>query len=192
MSETIEKAHRRTRLIISTIAAVLVGLTLAMAGSGKLGGFGEMPGQTIMILDRIIPEAWLTPEVSLFIGEVFLPYIIPGIELILGILLILSIWPRIMAILCLPLTMAFMASNYWLIRLGVAEFSSCECFGIWEVMFGSLKPIQSMYIDIGLFVLALIIIFLHPGGFLYSPPWAVKLEKKRQAAKNRRASNNGE
>lgn len=183
MSDADEKSHHRIRLTISLVAAILLGLTFLISGSGKIIGFGEMPGQTIKFLQVIIPDPLLTPAVAVFIGDVFLPYIIPWIELCLGVILLLGIWPRLMAIIGLLLSTAFMASNSWLISRGMEEFASCECFGIWEEIFGRLTPLQSLYIDIGLFALALTIIFVHPGTFLASPAWAVRLEKKRQAAK---------
>lgn len=163
---------------VGLVASVLVGLTLLLAGSGKLFGFGEMPGQTMKFIGAILPDAFLTPGVAYFIGDVFLPYIVPLSELALGLLLILRVWPRLMATLCLPLIAAFMANNSWLISQGKTKFSACECFGIWEKLFGTLTPVQALSLDIGLFVLCLIIIFIQPGGFLSSPPWLERLGKR--------------
>lgn len=187
-SDTRAKTHHRTRLTICLVAAILLGLTFLMSGSGKIIGFGEMPGQTIKFLHVVIPAPLLTPAVAAFIGDVFLPYIIPWIELCLGVILLLGIWPRLIAIIGLLLSTAFMVSNSWLISQGMEKFSSCECFGIWEEIFGTLTPLQSLCVDIGLFALALTIILLHPGGFLASPAWAVKLDKRRQAAKQPRGT----
>jgi uncharacterized membrane protein YphA (DoxX/SURF4 family) len=178
MPDTNEQSRHQVRATTSLVASILVGLTLLIAGSGKVFGFGEMPGQTMQFLGWAIPDALLTPGVALFIGDIFLPYIIPWIELALGILLILRIWPRLIAVLCLPLTMAFMANNSWLLSQGKTKFSSCECFGIWEKLFGTLTPLQSLYIDIGLLALALTIVVVHPSGFLSSPPWLAKLRRK--------------
>jgi uncharacterized membrane protein YphA (DoxX/SURF4 family) len=154
-----------------------VGLTLLIAGSGKAFGFGEMPGQTMQFIGAILPNAWLTPAVAYFIGEILFPYIIPWTELSLGILLLLRVWPRIMAAICLPLTVAFMVNNAWFISQGQSKFTSCECFGIWEKLFGTLTHVQSLTVDIILFALALTIIVVHPGGFLASPAWLVKVGK---------------
>jgi uncharacterized membrane protein YphA (DoxX/SURF4 family) len=178
MSNAAEKSHHRVRSIASLVASILVGLTLLIAGSGKAFGFGEMPGQTMQFIGAILPDAFLTPGVAYFIGDIFFPYIIPWTELALGLLLILRVWPRLIAALCLPLTAAFMANNSWLISQGKTQFSSCECFGIWEKLLGTLTPIQALSVDIGLFALALVIIFIHPGGFLSSPPWLEKLGKR--------------
>lgn len=175
MSDTAKESRHRVRSLVSLGASILVGLTLLLAGSGKAFGFGEMPGQTMQFIGAILPDALLTPGIAHFIGDILFPYIIPWTELSLGILLLLQVWPRLMAALCLPLTAAFMANNSWLISQGKTEFSSCECFGIWEKLFGTLTPIQALSVDIVLFALALTIIFIHPGGFLSSPPWLAKL-----------------
>ena len=173
----------RSRFIISLIASIIAGIILAFAGLGKLLGVGEMPGQTMQFLSYILPDFLFTPEIAQFIGSVFLPYIIPALELLIGICLLLGIWPRFWAILCLLLATVFMADNFWLISIGMHQFPSCECFGIWEEMFGTLTPLQSLCIDIGLFILALIIIILHPGGFFSSPNWATKLNRKAKLQK---------
>ncbi len=179
MPEATGENRHRIRVTVSLIAGILIGLTLLIAGSGKIFAFGEMPGQTMQFIGAILPNALLTPGVAYFIGDIFFPYIIPWAEISLAIFLLARLWPRIIAALCLPLTAAFMANNSWLISQGKTEFSSCECFGIWEKLFGTLTPLQSLYIDVGLFVLALTIILVHPNGFLSAPSWWVKKFKKR-------------
>ena len=182
MTDATQESRQRVRSIVSLAAGAVLGVIFLIAGSGKTFGFGEMPGQTMQFIGAILPDAWLTPGVAYFIGDIFFPYIIPWTELCLGILLLLRIWPRLMAAISLPLTAAFMANNLWYISQGKTRFTSCECFGIWEDMFGPLTHMQSLSLDIVLFALALTIIFVHPGGFLSSPPWLAKLGKgaKRQ------------
>jgi hypothetical protein len=89
----------------------------------------------------------------------------------------LRIWPRLFAAILLPLITAFIVNNAWYISQGKMKFTSCECFGIWEKLFGELTHLQSLSLDIVLFALALTVIFAHPGGFLSSPPWLAKLGK---------------
>jgi uncharacterized membrane protein YphA (DoxX/SURF4 family) len=175
MSDTTETNRQRVRSIVSLVACILLGFIFLLSGSGKLFAFGEMPGQTMKFIGAILPDAWLTPQLALFLGDIFFPYIIPFIELSLGILLLLSVWPRLIAALSLPLITAFIVNNAWYISHGQMKFTSCECFGIWEKLFGELTHLQSISLDIVLFALALIIIFVHPGGFMTSPPWLVKL-----------------
>ena len=178
MTDTTQYSRQRAKSIISLVASILLGLVLLIAGSGKIFAFGEMPGQTMQFIGAILPDAWLTPGVAFFIGDMLLPYIIPWVELCLGILLLLRIWPRLMAAISLPLIVTFIANNAWYISQGKMRFTSCECFGIWEEMFGTLTHLQSLSFDIVLLALALAIIFVHPGGFLSSPPWLAKLGEK--------------
>ena len=177
MSKATESNRQQVRSIVSLVAGILIGLTFLMSGSGKVFGYGEMPGQTMQFIGAILPDAWLTPELAYFIGDVLFPYIIPWTELSLGILLLLRVWPRLMAAICLPLTVAFMANNAWYITHGELKFLPCECFGIWEKLFGTMTHVQSLWLDIVLFALALTIIIVHPGGFLSSPAWLVKVGK---------------
>jgi uncharacterized membrane protein YphA (DoxX/SURF4 family) len=172
MSDNAEQSHRRVRATVSLVAGILIGLTFLMSGSGKVFGYGEMPGQTMQFIGAILPDAWLTPRLALFIGDIFFPYI----------LLLVRIWPRLFAAITLPLTAAFMANNAWYISQGQTKFTSCECFGIWEKLFGTLTHVQSLSLDIILFALALTIVLVHPGDFLSSPPWLAKIQKgtKRQ------------
>jgi len=180
MPDATQESRQRVRSIVSLVAGILVGIILLIAGSGKAFGFGEMPGQTMQFIGAILPDALLTPGVAYFIGDILFPYIIPWTEILLGILLLLRIWQRLIAILCLPLTAAFMANNSWFISQGSTKFASCECFGIWEEMFGTLTHVQSLSIDIVLFALAMTIIFVHPGGFLSSPPWLARFQKRNK------------
>ncbi len=162
------------RSTISIIACIIIGLIMLLAGTGKLMGMGQMPGQT-EFLDKFIPDFLLTPESAQFIGMIFIPYILPVIETILGVLLIVGLWPRVLALIVIPLTFAFMANNLWTISQGVDKFPDCVCFGAWETITGArFTPTQSLFIDIGMLVLALIIVFVHPGRFLASQFWFYK------------------
>ena len=182
MSDNAEQGHQRVRATVSLVAGILIGLTFLISGSGKVFGYGDMPGQTMQFIGAILPDAWLTPQLALFMGQIFFPYIIPWTELCLGILLLLRIWPRFFAAITLPLTAAFMANNAWYISQGQNKFTSCECFGIWEKMFGTLTHVQSLSLDIILFALALTIVLVHPNDFFSSPPWLSKIQlgTKRQ------------
>jgi len=167
--------NNKTRAIVSLVASILVGLTLVIAGSGKLIGFGEVPGQTIEFIGDILPEAWITPGSVYFLFEIFVPYVLPITEMLLGLLLLVGLASRLVAILCIPLIAAFMTNNIWSIGQGLDKFPECVCFGIWETLFGGLTPAQSLVYDISLFVLVIVIIFVHPGRFLASRAWLEKL-----------------
>jgi uncharacterized membrane protein YphA (DoxX/SURF4 family) len=177
--------HHRTRDMISLIAGILVGLTLFMAGSGKIFAFGDMPGQTMNFLRNVLPDALLTPGLVSFIADIFLPYVIPWTELCLGILLLLRIWPRFFAAVTLPLIAAFMANNAWYISQGKA-MEPCDCYGIWAIIFGTPTHMKSLWTDIILFALALTIVLIHPASFFSSPPWLAKLQKGAKKIKKQR------
>ncbi|MDD5398711.1 MAG: hypothetical protein PHU70_06475, partial [Dehalococcoidia bacterium] len=70
------------RSVISIVACLLIGLTLIFAGGGKLANFGQIPGQT-EFLDRFIPDFLMTPEFARFIGLIFIPWILPAVEVVL-------------------------------------------------------------------------------------------------------------
>jgi uncharacterized membrane protein YphA (DoxX/SURF4 family) len=165
--------------VVSIVASVIVGLILLIAGTGKLFGFGQMPGQT-EFLDRFIPDFLMTPEFAQFIGIVFIPYLLPIIEIVIAVLLLAGIWPRVMALVIIPLTMGFMANNLWTIGQGIDKFPDCPCFGIWETWTGvRFTPTQSLYIDIGLFILAAVIVFVLPGRFFSHQFWFNRQSKDK-------------
>ena len=174
-----EGRWRRARNISSLVAAIIIGLVFLASGSGKAFGFGELPGQTMEFIGYILPDALLTPTMVIFIYDILIPYILPWTELVLGCLLLIGFVPRLIAVLCVPLSLALMGNNIYSITQGMAKYESCVCFGIWEQVLGELTPVQSLGIDIGLFILALIIIFNYPGGFLLSRKWLANLGKKK-------------
>ena len=141
-------------------SSIFLGLVLLVSGIGKI------PGQTEFI-DALLGSFW-TPAVAYFIG-----YCLPWVEIVLGVALVIGVFPRIAAGLCLPLIAGFMANNSWAISQG-KEFEECGCFGIFEKFFGAMTPAQALGLDIVLFVLALIILLLHPGGFFNFRPWFIK------------------
>jgi len=162
------------RSTISIVACVIIGAILIFAGLGKLAEFGTIPGQTDF-LDKFIPDFLLTPDFARFIGLIVIPWILPITELVIGAALIIGIWPRVFAIICIPMFLGFMANNSYAIAQGMEKFPECECFGI----FGALTPIQSIYMDIGMFILAVLIIVIHPGGFFAHQFWLNRLFAKK-------------
>jgi uncharacterized membrane protein YphA (DoxX/SURF4 family) len=139
--------------------------TLHIAGVDATGGC-EFPGQTEFV-DALLGPLW-TSTTAFIISD-----ILPWIEVVLGVVLLLGIFPRIAAVLCLPLIVGFMASNIWAISHG-ETFGSCGCFGIWEKLFGGMTPLQALGIDIVLLCFALVIILSHPAGFLSFQSWFAK------------------
>ena len=152
-------------ILIIVVPCVLLGLMLLVAGIGKLPGLSELgtfPGQT-EFFDVIFGSFW--PTIAFFINN-----ILPWVEVILGLVLVLGIYPRIAAVLSLPLTAGFMTSNIWAITHG-ETFGSCGCWGIFESLFGNTTPWQALGMDIALLFFALIIILWYPAPFLSFQSW---------------------
>lgn len=152
-------------IVIIVIPCVLLGLMMLVAGIGKLPGLtdlGTFPGQT-EFFDVIFGPIW--PTVAYFINNV-----LPWVEVVLGVALLLGIYPRIASVLTLPLLAGFMTSNIWAIAHGEA-FGSCGCWGVFESLFGDMTPIQALGMDIALVFFALLIILYFPAPFLSFQSW---------------------
>jgi len=152
--------NRQQRILVIFIPCILLGLVLLVSGAGKLPGQAEF-------VDVLLGSFW-TPTIAFFISHV-----LPWIEVILGAVLLLGVFPRIAAILTLPLLAGFMANNIWAISHG-KTFGSCGCWGIFEELFGGMTPVQALGMDIALLFLALTIIILHPAPFLSFQSWFAK------------------
>jgi uncharacterized membrane protein YphA (DoxX/SURF4 family) len=183
MIDTVQvKKHHKAKATISLVASILIGLTLLIAGTGKLS-FGEVPGQTIEFIGHVLPDALISPGLVFFIYDIFIPYILPCAEMAVGLALLVGLWPRIMAILSILLSLAFTGNNIYAIFLGMREYTSCECFGIWEKILGGLTPVQALIVDIIMIILAIVIIVFHPGSIGSSREWITKLSKKTEDRK---------
>jgi uncharacterized membrane protein YphA (DoxX/SURF4 family) len=148
-------------------SAILAGLTLLVAGTGKLPGQAEF-------VDALLKSFW-TPAIAYFIG-----YCLPWLEMGLGVFLLLGLFPRIAAVLCLPLIAGFMANNSWALIHGIEKFPECgHCLGIWERFLGALSPLGALVIDILLLGLALIVMLLYQEDFLTFQPWFIRRKKRR-------------
>ena len=147
-------------------AAIFLGLTLLVSGTGKI------PGQTEFV-DALLKSFW-TPRVAYFVG-----YCFPWVETALGLFLLLGLFPRIIAALCLPIISAFIANNSWALINGVEKFPECaKCFGIWERFLGALSPLGALVVDIVLCCLALTVLLLHREDFLAFQLWFIRQRGK--------------
>jgi uncharacterized membrane protein YphA (DoxX/SURF4 family) len=132
-----------------------------------VSGAGKLPGQAEFI-DILLGSFW-TPTIAFLIAHV-----LPWAEIILGALLLFGVFPRIAAVLSLPLLAGFMANNVWAISQGMEQFPQCGCFGILEEIFGAMTPLQALGMDIVLLFFALIIILFYPAPFLSFRSWFAK------------------
>lgn len=176
-------SENRNRIIakVALVASILIGVTFLVSGTGKIAGVEETPAQVVDFITSIVPEFFLTPLTISFLYQIFIPYIVPWAEVILGLLLIIGFMPRLMAVLCLPLLLAFMGTNIWSIIQG-GYVTCASCFGIWEKIFGSLTPLQSLIYDLVLLAFALVVIVLHRGGFFSSRNWLTAFVQKSKPA----------
>ncbi|UCH42966.1 MAG: DoxX family protein [Dehalococcoidales bacterium] len=148
----------RYRYWISLGASVLLGLVFLTAGVGKLLGEGAFLLQVSTLV--------LNPAVASAIAA-----ILPWVEIVLGTLLLTGIATRIAAGTSALLIASFIYYNGWMISQGFG-FEPCGCLGIMERLLGDeLSTTQSLYIDIGLLVLALGACFCFPGRLLSIRPW---------------------
>jgi uncharacterized membrane protein YphA (DoxX/SURF4 family) len=141
------------RYIIGLIASVLLGLILLTSGIGKL--FMGVPAQ-LEFMSQIspvfgLPESWIK----------LLVYIIPWVEILLGLFLILQLFTSFVAITCVPLVIGFITNNVWMLMNG-SEFTNCNsCFGVFEQWWGGLSPLQALSIDMFMFGLILVTVFVN-------------------------------
>jgi uncharacterized membrane protein YphA (DoxX/SURF4 family) len=174
--------HDKAKFIVSLIACIFVGITFVVSGTGKLFEFGVVPGQTLDFLGFVLPEAWLNQGTLTFL-EILITYIVPCVELAIGLFLLIGFIPRLIAIFIIPLSLIFMANNIFSIFIGMDVYPQCTCFGIWGKIFGTMTPLQSLCYDIVLLIMALIIIIVIPLPFMSSQKWLQNLIAKRNRTK---------
>ncbi len=168
----------KTKDVVSLVSSLLIGLTLLASGTGKILGMEEVPAQVVDFISNIIPDIFITPAAISFLYNIFIPYVLPWAEFVLAICLLTGFLPRLIAILTIPLLLAFLGTNLWAISRG--GYATCaSCFGIWERYLGSLTPAQSLIYDLVLLALAIVIIIVHPEGFLSSRRWLKNLVKEK-------------
>jgi uncharacterized membrane protein YphA (DoxX/SURF4 family) len=99
---------------------------------------------------------------------------LPWIEIVAGICLIAGVFTPIASLISAGLVAAFIFHNAWMIANGFA-YTPCSCLGVLEQFIqGRLPTIGSLYIDIGMLVLVLLIYFGYQGNFFNWRPWYLK------------------
>ncbi len=151
----------RYRYWVSVGASIILGLIFVIAGLGKLLSQAE----SFKTIFNPFPDL-LAP---VFAEAVFswLPYI----ELVVGLLLIIGIMAKLMAIFASVLIAGFIINNSWMLSRGLG-YEPCGCFGIMErILQVELSTTGALYLDIGMLALALIILFWYRSNFLNIYPW---------------------
>jgi uncharacterized membrane protein YphA (DoxX/SURF4 family) len=151
----------RTRYWIAFVASILLALVFLTSGVGKL------MGQSAFLLTL---STWLISDtIANWLG-----LLLPWVEIVLGLCLLVGLFPQIAAGLVALLSAAFAMHNGWMIVHGLG-YQPCHCLGILDQVFGGeMSTITSLYVDIGMIVLALAIYFCYPGRLLNVRPWFLR------------------
>lgn len=155
------------KIWLSFGAALTLGLILLVAGIGKLLAQSEFAG--VFLVQTFLPE-----NLANIVGRT-----VPVAEVIIGGLLVVGFFPKLMAVLSLPMSFAFMANNIWLLTLGL-ECPKCpHCFGKLEEIWGTLSTWHALYLDIAMVVLAVLVIIFFTGGFFPFRLWFRELKSDK-------------
>ena len=148
------------------IAGIVLGLILVAAGLGKL--LQEGGAFRLKILVSPFPEFFMAEIMKA--AFVWLPWI----ELVVGLLLIIGVAARFMSVISSVLIAGFIANNSWMLVKGLG-YEPCYCFGIWEVMAKArLSTVTSLYIDIIMLALVLVVLFCYRRRFFNIYPWFLR------------------
>ena len=144
------KTVRASKATIVKACAVLLGLVFLAAGTGKALGQSEFT--------HALEGSFFAPVMANIIARY-----LPWLEISLGVLLVMGIFPKITSALSIGLISGFIVSNSWLLMNGAQTAITCEyCFGIWEKFLGSLSPVQALFVDVALLGLALVVLTQAP------------------------------
>ncbi len=143
--------------------STVLGLVFLTSGIGKLVGRTELFVGTPVL--KVLPS-YLASAIERGL---------PWVELILGVFLLIGVCTLFMASFSYLLIACFVFYNSWMISSGLG-YKPCGCFGIVEKLFqGKLSTLDSLYIDMGLFFLAGLIIYFHRSEkFFNLKPWFIK------------------
>jgi uncharacterized membrane protein YphA (DoxX/SURF4 family) len=150
----------RVRYWVAFWASILLAVVLLTAGVGKL------MGQSAFLLTL---ETW-------FVSENIANWVanwLPWVELVLGLCLLVGFFPQIAAGITALVVAAFAMHNGWMIANGLGHHP-CHCLGIMDNIMGEMSTVTSLYVDIGLIILALAVYFSYPGRFLNTRPWFMR------------------
>jgi hypothetical protein len=115
----------------------------------------NLPNETEFI-QQLSPVFMMSPTMASMFA-----YALPWVEIFAGLLLLIQVFPTLVAtFICVPLTIGFATNNIWMISQG-AVYERCNyCFGQLEIILGALTPWQSLCIDVVMFGMACLIVFI--------------------------------
>ncbi len=145
----------------AVVARVLLGLVFVAAGLGK-------------VFEGADPRKMLFNPFPDFLQSAFNAAIfswLPRIELVIGLLLLIGIAAKIMAVIAGCMATAFAINNAWLLGLGLG-YEPCSCFGVLDRWLkAELSTQGSLIFDIVMLGLVLVVLFWGNGGLFTIPPW---------------------
>ena len=135
-------------------AGIILGLIFLAAGLGKL--LNQTQSFVIFVFPEFLPTA---------LGKFIFRWL-PGVEILIGLLLLTGIAARLVASLALALTVGLVANNGMLLIQGFGD-KPCGCFGMAEnwVQY-RLSVAGALYIDIIMLVLGFIVLLYYQGKLL--------------------------
>ena len=161
------RGKHRFRYWLTLGVSIVLGLVFITSGVGKLLGEGAFLLNILSL--PLIPQRLATTIVEC----------LPWVELILGVCLIIGIAIQFVALLSTVLIAIFISYNAWMVAHGFG-YKPCGCLGILDRVFlGQLSTTNSLYIDIGLIILALIIYFCYQGNFFDVRPWFLRRAERQ-------------
>lgn len=154
---TVMKAKQIGRLLLHPYLTLATRATLG--GVFIFSGITKLPDPNTLIWEinqyHILPHSLATAY----------GYILPPLELALGIFLVVGLFLRVSASVSGLLVLSFIIAHITAMAQGL-EINYCGCFGTAV----PLAAVDSLLIDFGLLVLVLQILF-HRGEFLSLGPW---------------------
>jgi len=143
-------------------AGIILGFIFLAAGLGKT--LSQTDSFVIFVFPEFLPTAL----------DMFIFRWLPGVEILIGVLLITGSIARLVASLALALTVGLIANNTILLIQGLGD-KPCNCFGEaerWVQL--RLSIAGALYIDIVMLILGIMILFYYRGKFVSISPWFLR------------------
>ena len=143
-------------------AGIILGLIFLAAGLGKT--LSQTDSFVIFVFPEFLPTAL----------DKFIFRWLPGVEILIGVLLITGVIARLVASFALALTVGLIVNNTILLIQGFGD-KPCGCFGEaerWVQL--RLSIAGALYIDIVMLILGIMILFYYRGKFVNINPWFLR------------------
>lgn len=146
---------------ITLAASLVLGIIFISAGIGKLIGQSAF----LLELSSRFSSATLSGLIASWL---------PWVEIAVGLCLVAGVAVQVASLVAAGLVAAFIFHNSWMIANGYG-YKPCSCLGVIEQLIeGKLSTVGSLYVDIVMMLLVLVIYFGYQGRFLNWRPWYLK------------------